>query len=36
MCRIKFEETFRMNVGVPNLSKKKLFEKLYFRKDSKM
>ena len=22
MCRIKFEETFRMNVGLPDLSKK--------------
>ena len=25
MCRIKFKETFRMNVGLSDLSKKKFF-----------
>ncbi len=35
MCRIKFEETFRMNVGVSDLSKKSHSRKTVFFKNLK-
>jgi DNA topoisomerase IB len=35
MCRIKFKETFGMNVGVPNLSKKIYLSKTVFFKKFK-